>query len=254
MKFGICTAITQAAAVAAAGWDYVEESVQGLLRGTDAEWPPPPKPAVPILAANMLVPAALKITGPSVDTDALQRYIARVADRAAVVGTNTLVFGSGGARQVPDGFDRGTAARQITEFAAVAAAETARHGIDLVLEPLNRGECNIVNSIAEAMDYVRAVDRPNFWCLLDTYHFWLENEPLESLREAMPKIRHVHLADPQGRVAPGLSGLADYRPVFEVLKSAGYDRTMSFEGTAMNEFAVTAPRVLAFVKEQWASA
>jgi sugar phosphate isomerase/epimerase len=254
MRFGICTTIDKADAVAAAGWDYVEESVQGLLRGLEEKWSPPGNTVLPVPAANMLVPAALKITGPAVDPAALQRYIKTVAARAKIVGIQTLVFGSGGARNVPDGFDRATARKQIIDFATIAAAETAVHGVDLVLEPLNRGECNIVNSIAEAIEYVTAVDRPNFWTLLDTYHFWLEKEPLESLRDAMPKIRHVHLADPQGRVAPGLSGLVDYRPVFKILKAGGYDRNMSFEGTVMVDFAVTAPKVLEFVKTAWETA
>jgi sugar phosphate isomerase/epimerase len=70
----------------------------------------------------------------------------------------------------------------------------------------------------------------------------------------MPWIKHVHLADKEGRVAPGLSGKADYRPVFKILKEAGYDGLVSFEGNAMANFAVAAPRVLEFIKNQWSDA
>ena len=40
MKFGICTSFDHAPAAQAAGWDYVEASVQTLLQGTvsDVEW------------------------------------------------------------------------------------------------------------------------------------------------------------------------------------------------------------------------
>jgi len=61
----------------------------------------------------------------------------------------------------------------------------------------------------------------------------------------------VHVADKDGRVAPGLSGKADYRQFFRVLKQGRYEGTVSFEGTAMTDFAVTAPKVLEFVKKQW---
>ncbi len=202
MKFGICTSIGNAAAVKAAGWDYVEENVQTLLAGMmpDSQWKPPQAGALAAPAANSLVPGGMKITGPAVDADGLRRYMRTVIARAQKVGIKILVFGSGAARMVPEGFNRATAKEQIVEFVESSARIAAEHGVTIVAEPLNRGECNIINSVAEAMEYVRAVDHPNFQCLVDSYHFWLEDEPLENLRAAMPWIRHVHLADKDGRV------------------------------------------------------
>lgn len=256
MKFGICTSVTNADAVQTAGWDYIEDNVQSLLQGLtpDDQWTPPAKAALPILAANVLVPASLKITGPDADLSRLTAYMTTVMSRAQRVGIGKLVFGSGAARAVPDGFDRKKAAQQIVDFSTMAADLAARRNITLVIEPLNKGECNIVNSVAEGMQYVKAVHHPAFQCLVDSYHFWLEDEPLENLRAAMPWIKHVHLADKDGRVAPGLSGKADYRPIFRVLKDGGYDSTMSFEGTAMPDFPVTAPKVLEFIRRQWSEA
>src|SRR5205814_8679089 len=103
MKFGICTSLTNAAAVEAAGWDYVEENVQTLLQGTvaDEQWTQDAaaKAApLPVPAANSLVPASLKITGPTADLAALKKYMTTVLSRAQRVGIKTLVFGSGGAR------------------------------------------------------------------------------------------------------------------------------------------------------------
>ncbi len=117
-----------------------------------------------------------------------------------------------------------------------------------MVEPLNRRECNIVNSVSEADDVARAVDRPNCWPLLDTWHLWMEHEPVPSA-EVAARLRHVHVADLEGRVAPGLSGHADYRPVFGVLKRAGYDRTISVESSPIPDFDAAAPRVLAFLKD-----
>ena len=256
MKFGICTSVNDAAAVKSAGWDYVEENVQQLLQGTlpDERWKNlslVKSANLVVPAANSLVPGSLKITGPAVDFSALKQYMTKVIDRASRVGITTLVFGSGAARNVPEGFDRNTAVKQITDFARMSAELAAAKHITIVAEPLNRGECNIINTVAEAMEYVKAIDHPYFKCLVDSYHFWLENESLENLTNAMPWIRHVHLADTQGRVAPGLSGKADYRPFFAVLKRANYNGLISFEGTPMTNFADTAPKVLEFVKKQW---
>jgi sugar phosphate isomerase/epimerase len=256
MQFGICTSIANADAVKKAGWDYVEESIQSLLVGLtpDEEWKVPAPAALPVQAACMLLPGALKCVGPEVDLPRLQAYMTNVLKRAKICGLQRLVFGSGVARNIPVGFDRETAGKQIIEFAKMSAELAKNQDVMIVLEPLNQGECNVVNSVAEAMRFVKAVDHPFFQCLVDSYHFWLEDESLENLRRAMPWIKHVHVADKEGRVAPGLSGKADYRPFFRVLKQGGYDARISFEGAAMTDFDVTAPKVLEFVKKQWREA
>ncbi len=73
--------------------------------------------ALPISAANSLVPGDLKIVGPVVDFERLRKYIGNVTARAQRVGMKTLVFGSGGARNVPDGFDRARRRNRSSPFA-----------------------------------------------------------------------------------------------------------------------------------------
>jgi sugar phosphate isomerase/epimerase len=120
-----------------------------------------------------------------------------------------------------------------------------------VAEPLNKGECNIINTVSEAMTYVKAVNHRNFQCLADSYHFWLENESLESLEAAMGSIRHVHVADKDGRVAPGESGTADYRPFFQVLKRGKYQGAVSVEAMNFDDFETVGKRVISFLHRQW---
>ena len=259
MKLGICAGLESAPALREAGWDYVEGSVQALFCGLepDEAWTmlePIRSAAVPVLAANLLVPAPLKVTGSSVDGDRLRRYMTHVLDRAGRCGTRMLVFGSGGARQVPDGFDKSRAEQQIVETGRMIAPIAERHGVTVVLEPLHGGECNIVNSVAEAMQCVRAVAHPSFQCLVDSYHLWMQGEPLDAVRDAGAHVRHVHLADRDGRVAPGESKSTDYRPLFRVLKDIGYDGLMSVEGSWPGDPAVMRPRVLGYLREQWAAA
>ena len=75
--------VDKAAEAKSGGWDFIEENVQALLRGTlpDDQWhnaDAGKHAALPILAANCLVPGDLKITGPTVDFDRLTTYITRV--------------------------------------------------------------------------------------------------------------------------------------------------------------------------------
>jgi sugar phosphate isomerase/epimerase len=259
MKYGISTSIDKSQALRDAGWDYIEENVQQLLCGqtADDQWAGATRvaqSALPVEVGNCLVPGNLPIVGERVDEAALQRYMNAVLRRAGQLKIGQLVFGSGGARQVPDGFDRDRAKQQILAFLqnSVRPAESA--GVVIVIEPLRRQECNIINSVGEAMSYVQQIDHPAVQCLVDSYHFWQEGDSLDDLRAAMPWISHVHLADKDGRVAPGLSGTADYRPFFRVLKEGGYDGRMSFEGNAFVDFAVTAPKVLQYIKQEWSAA
>ena len=253
MTFGICTSLENASTAREAGWDYIEPSAQRLLKGTveDEAWSEleAKPPELPVRAVNMLVPAGMKITGPAVDIDALRQYMERVTRRAKQVGVSILVFGSGGARQVPEGFDRDRARQQILDFGRISAELAAKNGVTIVLEPLHRGECNIINTVAEAMEYVREINHPNFQCLLDTYHFWMENEPLENLIRAMSSIRHVHVADRDGRVAPGESGTSDYEPIFRVLRRFDYRGSISVEASKFEPAGYFT--TLEYLKGQW---
>jgi len=256
MRFGICSKAQRAGELRSAGADFVEENVQAFLQGTlaDQEWRGMEiarLSALPILAANSLVPADLKIVGPEVDFEKLRGYIGKVVARAQKVGMKILVFGSAGARNVPDGFDRERAQGQIVVFCKMAAEICGRAGVTLVAEPLNRGESNIINTVGEAITYVKSVNHGSFQCLVDTFHFWLENEPVEELERAMPWIRHVHVADKDGRVAPGESGKADYRPIFRVLKHAKYQGAISIEALEFNDFETVGKRAIAFLHRQW---
>jgi sugar phosphate isomerase/epimerase len=169
------------------------------------------------------------------------------------VGCRTLVFGSGAARNVPEGFDREHARDQILGFLQLLGATAQSHGILVAVEALNRTECNIINSIQESMDYVKKAGHPAVKQLVDSYHLWMENEPLANVRSAGPSIRHVHVADRDGRVAPGLSGLSDYRSLFRILKEYNYGGLISVEAPKF-DLAGDGAKVLAFLQRQWTEA
>jgi sugar phosphate isomerase/epimerase len=249
MKIGICAQVEEAADARAGGFDYVEPNAQLLLRAQKPEWSPA-KCELPVPSANVLVPPSLKIVGPSADAKRLHEYMSIVMRRAKQMGMRLLVFGSGGARNVPDGFDRDQAKKQIIDFCRDGAEQAKQNDITLVVEPLNRGECNIINTMDECVAYVKAVDHPNFRALFDSYHFWIEDEPIEHVRATMPFVRHAHLADKDGRVAPGESGKADYKPLFRILRDNGYDRLLTVEAPLKN-IRNDGQRVVKFIKDQW---
>jgi sugar phosphate isomerase/epimerase len=258
MKLGICAPLEKAADVKAAGADFLEVMIQTLTQPTvsDADWKGLEVARacpLPILAGNVLLPGTLRVTGPDVDHSVQKEYLNRLMARAGQCGLKTIVFGSGAARKIPDGFPHDKAWKQIITFGKLAAEAAAPNGITLVAEPLNRGESNVLNSVDESARLVDAVANPSFQLLVDSYHFWLEEDSLEDLKRRMPMIKHVHVADKVGRVFPGESGVADFKPFFAVIKAAGYDGPISIEALG-GDVSVVGKRSLDYLRSQWKAA
>jgi len=128
----------------------------------------------------------------------------------------------------------------------VVAPAAQRHGVTMVVEPLNRSECNVLNTVAEAAAFVREVAHPSVRLLVDAFHWRRENETASAIVEAGDLIRHVHIATAKNRLAPGLEP-QDFGPFFGALRQIGYDGRVSVEARFNNlaEEATTVLDVLA---------
>lgn len=263
MQIGLCTSCSNAAVVKAAGFDFIEENVRRFLmpeQPDDSAWGWAGAAAactLPIASANVLLPGELKIVGPSVEWHRLEQYIATVARRAAKAGIRTVVFGAGASRSVPDGFDRDLALRQLSAFLRHGGDVLGAAGITLVVEHLNRRETNLLNRLSETARLVGELAHPAVGLLLDTYHFWLEQGTADELREAVPLVRHVHVADRDGRTAPGLVTAPldgrDYVGVFRVLRQGGYDGRVSVEAASF-DLSSHAAAVARHLRAAWSAA
>jgi sugar phosphate isomerase/epimerase len=164
------------------------------------------------------------------------------------VGAEVVVLGSGGARQIPDDEPRPEALAQLRESLALAAEEAGHAGIELALEHLNRGECNVFNTLQECQEFIRQYQIDGLRLVADLHHLELEHEPLESVETAARLLAHVHVAD-GGRRAPG-SGGYDYPGFMATLRRIGYDRRISAE-CSWNDLASEADAALAYMRRAW---
>ncbi len=237
MNIGICSGPADAARWQTAGYDFIEVNVQGPLKplAPDAEFAPElaaiRAAALPARAANCFIPGNLKITGPQVDFATLTRYVTTAMARAEAAGIRTIVFGSGGARAIPDGFDRAAAYRQLLDFGRMVGPLAAPHGVTVVVEPLNRAECNVFNDLSECAAYVREVNHPNVQLLVDSFHWAKENNTVQDILAAGPLLRHVHIATYRTRIFPGAEE-CDFRPFLQALRTIGYTGDISLEPIA----------------------
>ena len=150
-----------------------------------------------------------------------------------------------------------------------AAAYAARRNIKLSIEPLNRFECYVLNTVADAATIVRAVNMPNYGLLYDTFHCNIEEkDAVAVIAPNLALINHVHFSE-NDRGTPG-KGHVPWAPTMKALKHGGYRGWCTIEafGRALPALAA-ATRVWRdffpareevyrfghdFLREQWAKA
>jgi sugar phosphate isomerase/epimerase len=163
-------------------------------------------------------------------------YLEQNLDRCRQLGGRVVVWGSSQSRNVPAGFSRDTAWRQIQEFLHLLGDIAARNNLLIGIEPLRKQECNIINTAAEAMKLAHEVNHPNIKIIVDFYHLRQENEDPDIIRVAQKDIVHLHFANPAGRRWPRSADEdPQYRRFFSLVKEIGYKGGLSLEGNGTFE-------------------
>lgn len=260
MQIGLCANSATLARLAGPmpGVDFIEGFVQ--------EWFQPETPdaahvspatefrargfAVP--AANRFLPPDLKVSGPNVDYARLDKFAATAFRRAKAHGTTLIVFGSAGARQVPEGFSMTTAFEQYVDVLKQCGPLAEEHGVTLLVEPLNRGECNLVNTILEGAEAVRRANTRGVQLLVDFFHMVRNGESPDDVVKVGPLIHHTHTAENRDRAAPGVHN-EDFRPFFRALRRTGYNQRLTIEAD-WTDFPAQAAPAVAVLRRQLADA
>jgi hydroxypyruvate isomerase len=147
-------------------------------------------------------------------------------------------LGEGGLPLVPretlSGSDWITAAATLRDIAELGA----QAGRTFVLENLNLAVDHPGTPFARAADtlaLVRAVDHPNLRLNLDLYHAQIgEGNLIELVREALPWIGEIQVADVPGRCEPG-TGEIRYEAIAKVLRDLGYSGVIGMEAWASGD-------------------
>jgi D-psicose/D-tagatose/L-ribulose 3-epimerase len=103
-------------------------------------------------------------------------------------------------------------------------------GMRCAIEPLNRFEAHLLNTMAQTACYVNRVDHPNFGGAHDTFHAHIEEkDPVSSVStlHATGKLFHVHISE-NDRGIPG-RGHAKITATIAALRRLGYDGWLTIE-------------------------
>jgi sugar phosphate isomerase/epimerase len=164
-------------------------------------------------------------------------YLRQMVQLCAQLGCQSLVFGSPKNRRI--GSQPPAAAWPIAVDFFRSLGETATaEGTCLVLEanPPSYGADFIVRA-KEAVELVRAVDRPGFGLHLDSACMAMVDDPIaEVLADAAALLKHFHVS--QRELAPVGDGTFDHRPFAQALRDHKYTGWISIEMRESAPFSV----------------
>jgi sugar phosphate isomerase/epimerase len=181
-----------------------------------------------LYSCNAFIPGSLKLVGPVVNESAVLGYVDTVLRRCREAGVKIVVLGSGEARRIPAGYDSVKASKEFIALVRKMAGLAAGYGIIIAIENLNHTETNFVLSLQQAIEIVKAVDRPSFRLTADIYHMLMENEPASDIEQAGGLLVHCHIAEKIDRAYPGKTGV-DFMPYFKAMKKIGFHGKIMIE-------------------------
>jgi hydroxypyruvate isomerase len=153
--------------------------------------------------------------------DEFRASVAKAASYAPVIGVKRWHCMAG---LVPAGVSEAQARATWVGNVRHAAQEAKKLGIPLLIEPINRFDMPgyFVNRPRQAVELMDEVASDNVFLQYDIYHAQrMEGELANTIRDLLPRIAHIQLADTPGRNEPG-TGEIDHRFLFQHIDALGY--------------------------------
>lgn len=259
MKYGFCTGfatnplfsmnIKQGEKLISAGYDYVEYPLFAIAALSESEFQnlvsfDEEKSIRTTISCNFF-PSNIKLFTKT-EKSKIETYLDLILPRAKKLGITKIIFGSGPARMLPNNLTKMDADIYFSSILKeIILPRTSEYGIKVLIEPLNRDECNYLNTIIESADFVKQLNSPNLGLMIDIYHMMLNGENTDDIKTVFPLIEHVHIAE-KDRNLPE-NNFSEYsKKALEILKSNGYNNCISYECNT-NDFNSNALMIL---KEQ----
>ena len=238
MKFGCCCGVDKLPLLKELGYDYCELNFTSVTTATEEEFDLMLKEIerwdLPAEAFNCFFSPQTSLNA-EVDFDFIREYCKKGFARAKKLGGKIAVLGSGGARRIPEGYDRTLAEEQFVQVLRICGEEAAKQDMQVAVEPLRERETNFINTVAEGMDFVRRAAHPNVKCLADFYHVTASGESLEAIETAGNDLIHVHISAPD-RSYPTVADAELCKTWKAALDKCGYNARISLEGKGLPDF------------------
>jgi len=231
--------------IAAVGFDCAELHIKEIMAMSEEEFKKVKKRlrdcGITAEVFDNPIPLDSCICSSSFDLNYYRDFCNKVADRAAEMGARYIVFGNGKARSLPSEGDIASAVGKFDDFFMSFLETTAKRNITVLIEPLAKSLSNIVNSLSEAVEFIKKYEKHNLKTLLDYRWMVEEGWPLTDIEDYELYIKHVHIDNPFSpfptRIVPRLNDGFDYTPFMNTLKNIAYKEIISIEASVFQDFA-----------------
>jgi D-psicose/D-tagatose/L-ribulose 3-epimerase len=225
--------------ISAWGFDAVELPVQA-----PGDWDP--ASAAELLAGLGLAPAICAGLLPEHDlladddevvrrTVDFVRHCLRAAGRVGAAVVAGPLYAPAGRTWLLDADARRATVARLRDRLRPLAGEAAERGVTIALEPLNRFETSLVNTVEQALEVVDGI--AGLGLALDTFHMNIEERDLPAaIRAAGDRLAHVQVCG-NDRGAPGGDHL-DWPAMLGALADIGYSGQLSIESFTAPALAV----------------
>lgn len=185
---------------------------------------------LPILGCNSFIrPAHLRAVGADANHEEVLKWSEIAFRRLRQAGGKFMIFGSGNARNLRDGWTKEKAEQQFVALLKAMGPLAEVHGVTVVVEQLRAVDCNFINHIEEGATLIRAAGHPHIKLLADFFHMAAMGDGPAELKAALDVVVHVEIAENNSkRSVPGVEG-QDFRPYFRVLREGGYQGAINIE-------------------------
>jgi D-psicose/D-tagatose/L-ribulose 3-epimerase len=177
---------------------------------------------------------------------ATQDYLRECIDFAAGVGATSVCgpfYSATGRVWRMDAEQRATAYADVRTHLAPVVEHALGQGVRLGIEPLNRYETSLVNTVEQALTAFEPLLGDGLGLALDTYHLNIEeHSSADAVRTAGPHLAHVQVCG-SDRGAPG-GDQTDWPALVAALVEVGYGGPLNIESfTADNASIATAASI-----------
>lgn len=155
-------------------------------------------------------------------------YLKFFVDLAAAVGSPIVggpLYSSWGKVEPVDGRESEQELKRAVASLREVAYYAGLQGIRLAIEPLNRFETRMVNTVEQALNLCAEIDLDNVGLMLNTFHMNVEEDCIsDSMKAAGELLFHVHACENHGGILG--SGHVEWSSFFNALAKIGYENTV----------------------------
>ena len=157
------------------------------------------------------------------------QYLADLVDFCADLGGKVMIFGSPNQRNTV-GISVEEAKKNFADGLAAVADHSAERNVKILVETLDSGQTDVVNTLAESLEIVQMVSHPAVGTMFDYHNTLDESESLETLvRKYFDHIEHIQIQEMDGRHLGTGDAAESFVDSFKALRELNYDKWISLE-------------------------